>query len=589
VPGAVARYTAQWNSTAFSPERLMCTARVHAFARGIAAALSVLTATAAAAQQPGPRFEITLDAAAAARMHDLGIESPVHGRAYIIVSRDSAREPRRQISVAGVPFWGRDVADWRGGASITLADDAAVAGYPLQRMADLPAGDYVVQAFVNAYTTFQRADGHTVRLHQDAGDGQNPWISPGNAFSVAQRIRLDPATGATIALAITEVIPPIQPVPAGGTMQQGNPPDRDHVRFVKLRSELLSAFWGRDMYIGANVLLPHDYDRHADRHYPALYMMGHFPGSAAPFGFGRGTSQGRGAGFDEFWLSGAAPDLVVISIRDANPYYDTSYSVNSENVGPYGDAITRELIPYLERTFRLVPQRRARLLAGGSTGGWEALALHVFSPDDFSGSWAWCPDAVDFRYHQIVNIYEDANAFTLDRGWLQVERPGMRRADGNVLYTMRDEHRFELAVGSRGRSAGQWAIWEAAYGPVADDGYPRPIWDPVTGAIDRAVAEYWRQNYDLTEHLRRHWQTLGPKLAGEIHVAVGDMDSFYLEQATYLLQDMLDSMTDPPANASFEYGRRKPHCWTGYSRERPGEDLTSAEFVRIIGRYLRRD
>jgi hypothetical protein len=568
----------------------MCTAKLHRLAGGTltSAALTILLASAAAAQS-GLRFVVTLDTGATTRMHELGLETPVHGRAYVIVTRDSAREPRRQVGVAGVPFWGRDVTEWRGGASITISDDGTAAGYPLRHLRDLPAGEYYVQAFVNAYSTFNRADGHTVRLHQDAGDGQNPWISPGNAYSPVQRVRLDPAAGGTITLTISEVIPPIDAVPAGGTMQQGNPPDREHVRFVKVRSELLSAFWGRDMYIGANVLLPHDYDTRPDRRYPTLYLLGHFPGSSAPFGFGRGVQQGRGAGFDEFWLSGQAPDLVVVTIRDANPYYDTSYSVNSANVGPYGDAITRELIPHLEREFRLVPARRARLLAGGSTGGWEALALHVFNPDHFSGSWAWCPDAVDFRYHQIVNIYEDDNAFTLDRGWLQVERPGMRRADGNVLYTMRDEHRLELAVGSRGRSAGQWDIWQAAYGPVADDGYPQPIWDPVTGAIDRAVANYWREHYDLTEYLRRHWQALGPKLSGEIHVAVGDMDSFYLELATYLLQETLDSMTDPPANATFEYGRRKPHCWTGHSRERPGQDLTNAEFVRIIGEYLQRN
>jgi hypothetical protein len=563
-------------------------AQPHPFRAALALLALATLATTAAAQQAGPRFELTLDPAAEAAMRQLGIETPVHGRAYVIMSRDSAREPRRQVGVAGVPFWGRDVVDWHGGAAVVLADGGDVVGYPLPAMAAIPAGDYYVQAFVNAYTTFRRADGHVVRMHQDTGDGQNPWISPGNAHSAVHRLRIEPGSDSVFRLAITEVIPPIDPVPPGGSLQQGNPADRDHVRFFKIRSDLLSGFWGRDMYIGANVLLPRDYDR-TDRHYPALYLHGHFPGAGAPFGFGAGATSGRGAGFDEFWLSDAAPDLVVISIRDANPYYDTSYSVNSANVGPYGDAITRELIPYLERQLRLVPRRRARVLAGGSTGGWEALAMHVFYPDDFGGSWAWCPDAVDFRYHQIVNIYDDANAFVLDRGWLQVARPGMRRADGNVLYTMRDEARLELAVGSRGRSAGQWAIWEAVYGPVADDGYPRPIWDPVTGVIDRDVAAHWREYYDLAEYLRRNWGVLGERLRGEIHVATGDMDSYYLEQAAYLLQELLEAFDDPPADATFEFGRRKPHCWTGYSRERPGEDLTSAEFVRIVAEYLRKE
>jgi hypothetical protein len=562
----------------------------------------------APAQAAPLRFELRLDSAAAAGMAGLGLEVPVNGRAYVIVTRDSAREPRRQVGVAGVPLWGVDVHDWRPGTSVVLADaprgpdgggggaaggspgaydTGVVAGYPLDRIAELPAGDYYVQGFVNVYTTFRRADGHTVRLHQDAGDGQNPWISPGNAHSAVRRVRLDPAAGGTVVLELTDVIAPIEPVPPGGTLQQGNPQDREHVRFVKIRSALLSEFWGRDMYIGANVLLPRDHAANPGRRYPALYHHGHFPGRSAPFGFGSGARQGRAAGFDEFWLSDDAPEMVVITIRDANPFYDTSYSVNSANVGPYGDAIVHELIPHLEREFRLIPGRHARVLAGGSTGGWEALAMHVFYPDEFGGSWSWCPDAVDFRAYQIVNIYEDANAYTLDRGWLEVERPGMRRPDGNVLYTMRDENRFELAVGNRSRSAGQWAIWEAVYGPVGPDGYPQPIWDPHTGAIDREVAEYWRSHYDLTAHLRRSWPVLGPKLRGEIHVAVGDMDNYYLELATYLLQEFLDS-ADPPADATFEYGRRQPHCWIGHSRERPGEQLSNSEFVRIVGEYLQR-
>jgi hypothetical protein len=546
------------------------------------------SAAAAAAQTP-LRFEVTLSPAAESAVRSLGLETPVHGRAYVIVTRDSAREPRRQVSVAGVPLWGRDVEAWTPGATVRFADgDGAVAGYPLQRLNELPAGDYWVQAFLNVYTTFHRGDGVTVRLHQDAGDGQNPWISPGNVYSVVRRIHLDPAAGGPVHLELTEVIPPIEAVPPGGTLQQGNPVDREHVRFVKIRSELLSRFWGRDMYIGANVLLPRDHAMHTDRLYPTLYMLGHFPGRGAPFGFGGGARAGRGAGFDDFWLSGEAPELVVVTIRDANPFYDTSYSVNSANVGPYGDAITKELIPHLEREFRLQADVGSRLLAGGSTGGWEALALQIFHPDLFGGAWGWCPDAVDFRYHQIVNIYDDANAFTLDRGWLKVERPGMRRADGNVLYTMRDEVRFEDVVGNRGRSAGQWAIWEAAYGPRGDDGYPQPIWDPHTGVIDHAVAAYWKQHFDLTDYLRRNWSRIGTQLAGRIHVAVGDMDSYYLEQATYLLHELLDTVTDPPAAASFEYGRRKPHCWIGHSRERPGEDLGNVEFVRIIGEYLRR-
>jgi len=587
-------------------------------------ALAALLPTAAhlAGQATPLRFKLTLSPAAEAGIRALGLETPVHGRAYVIVTRDDRREPRQQVGVAGVPFWGRNVGSWQAGGSLTIEDADDVLGYPLHHLADLPAGNYSVQAFLNVYTTFQRADGHTVSLHQDQGEGQVPWRSPGNAYSQVQRVRLDPATGGTVALELSDVIQPPDPAPAGGTLQQGNPQDRPHVRFVKIRSELLSKFWGRDMYLGANVLLPRDYESQPGRRYPAIYLQGHYPGSGAPFGFGavRRRPSGGGAGapgggvapstagagggaatpaggappqasqnpFDAFWLSDTAPPLIAISIRDANPFYDTSYSVNSANLGPYGDAIVQELIPYLEREFRLIPEREARVLAGGSTGGWEALAMQVFYPDEFGSAWGWCPDPVDFHYYQIVDVYDDANAYALDRGWLKVERPGMRRPDGNVMYTMRDENLFEQTVGTRGRSAGQWAIWGAVFGPVADDGYPRPIWDPFSGVIDRETASYWQQHYDLTDYLRRNWGTLGPMLSGRLHVAVGAADSYYLEEAAHLLQQFLDSTGDPPADATFEYGARQPHCWIGYSREQPGQDLGQAEFVQIVGDYFNR-
>ena len=261
--------------------------------------------------------------------------------------------------------------------------------------------------------------------------------------------------------------------------------------------------------------------------------------------------------------------------------------VNSANVGPYGDALTEELIPYLEEHFRMIRAPWARLLAGGSTGGWEALAMQVFYPETFGGTWGWCPDPVDFNYYQIVNVYEDDNAYYTDNEWHRLERPNARRPDGNLTSTVRQENHMELATGPNSRSGGQWAIWEAVFGPVGADGYPRPIWDPVTGAIDHETAAYWRANYDLHQHLRTNWETVGPKLAGKLHVAVGDMDTYYLDNAVYLLQDFLDSVDNPRADASFEYGRRKTHCWIGASPTNPDEAITYVEFVRVVAAYLR--
>ena len=531
------------------------------------------------------KFEIVLTQEAMDGILKLGLQVPasgIVGRVYVIITKDGSSEPREQIDVTGVPFWGKDVENFGPGDPVIIADgDPSVRGYPLATLAEIPPGEYYVQAFLNVYTVFHRADGHVVALHQDAGEGQNPWISPGNAHSQVQHLYLDPTKPETIRLLLTEVIPPIQPLEPGEVLQQGNPRDTPWVKFVKIQSKLLSEFWGQPIYIGANILLPKGYDEHPDVYYPVIYLQGHFPGDRAPFGF----VEGRGD-FYNFWVSDEAPRMIVVTIRDANPYYDTSYSVNSANLGPYGDAIVYELIPYIEEHFRIIKEPWARILAGGSTGGWEALALQIWYPDFFGGCWAWCPDPVDFHYYQLVNIYEDENAYYIDHGWVKAERPSARKADGNVLFTIKQEVYWEQAIGSRDRSGGQWAIWEAVFSPVAPDGYPMPIWDPDTGVIDHTVAEYWRGNYDITYKLRTNWETLGPKLVGKLHITVGDADTYFLNEAVYLLKDFLDSTTNPPAQATFEFGWRKPHCWRGESPWRPGQQISYAEFVKVVADYI---
>ena len=549
----------------------------------------------------GPSFRVTLAPEAFAEMEAMGMETPLLGRLYVVIDRvEDAEaadlpEPRRRVGAAGVPFWGMDIRGLEGGDALVLTPGAgAVRGYPLANLDDLPEGEYRVQALLSSWTTYHRADGHVLEMHRETGEGQNPWISPGNVHSQVVTVRLGAGGGAQargdeVALTLDQVIPPMQPLREGEVLELGNPRDTDEVRYVKIRSDLLSEFWGRDTYIGANVLLPAGYDAAGDARYPTLFHLGHFPGDRPPFGFVPGDEgSGRTAGFADFWLSGDAPGMFVVTIRDANPYYDTSYSVNSPNVGPYGDAITQELIPYLEEEFRMMAEPWSRVLAGGSTGGWEALALQFFNPTTFGGTWAWCPDSVDFHAYQIVNIYEDENAYERDRGWITVERPNNRRPDGNIQFTMRQEGHFELAVADRSRSGGQWAIWEAVHGPVGADGYPRPIWDHETGVIDRETAEYWREHFDLHHHLRQNWSRIGPDLAGKIHIATGDMDSYYLELAVYRMEEFLDSATNPPAQARVEYGRRQPHCWLGESPNRPGEEINYQEFVEEVAAYLAR-
>jgi hypothetical protein len=255
--------------------------------------------------------------------------------------------------------------------------------------------------------------------------------------------------------------------------------------------------------------------------------------------------------------------VIVVTIQHATPYFDDSYAVNSENVGPYGDAITQELIPYVEKQYRGIGQGWARSVYGGSTGGWESLASQVFYPDFYNGAWVFCPDVVDFRAYPTTNIYEDKNAFWIETPYSRVPRPSMRQPDGLVLSTMEMMNRYELVQGTHDRSGEQFDIWEAVFSPVGEDGYPKRIFDKRTGEIDHEVAKYWKEHYDLSAIMQRDWKTIGPKLAGKLHLYVGEADTFYLDRAVHLLKDFLDTTTDPYYHGSFEFGMRKPHCYPG--------------------------
>jgi hypothetical protein len=399
----------------------------------------------------------------------------------------------------------------------------------------------------------------------DRWEGQNWRISPGNLYSDVQTLTIDPQAGGSYRLELEHEIPPIEP-------QQ----DTEYVKHVKIRSELLSDFWGTDMYIGAIVLLPEGFEDHPDARYPVAYYQGHFHDVFyTPVGFSPEPPDDSLTGYDYTyaeashrlyldWTSGKLPRMIIVTLQHPNPYFDDSYAVNSANLGPYGDALTQELMPLIEERFRAIGEPWSRALYGGSTGGWESLAWQVFYADMFNGAWVNCPDPIDFRYYQLVNIYEDDNAFYPNSDWLHDPiRPFRHDVDGQVDMSLKQATRMEEALGTRSRSGQQLAIWNAVYGPVADDGYPQALWDPETGVIDRDVAYYMRDNYDLSHIIRRDWATLGPQLQGKLHIAVGDEDTYYLEEAVMLLEDFLEETDNPPYGGSVKYGYRHPHCYSG--------------------------
>jgi hypothetical protein len=494
---------------------------------------------------------------------------PLDGHILLGISTKNSSEPRFQLKeeeAESAQFFGLDVDNWKPNTPAVI--DSSTLGYPLKSLEQLPAGDYYVQAVLNIYETFHLANGHTVKLPPDEGEGQQWNQKPGNLLNKPVLIHLDPKSTTPVKITLDQKIAPIEP-----------PRDTKYIKHIHIQSKLLTAFWGRPMYLGATVLLPEGFDEHPTAHYPLLVHQGHFeydweffqeqaPTHAPPEAQTYFQLAHR---FYQDWTSGRLPRMLIMSIQHANPYYDDSYAVNSANLGPYGDAITQELIPEVEKRFRGIGQPWARALEGGSTGGWEAAASQIFYPDFYNGAYAYCPDPIDFRAYQLVNIYENKNAFYEESLFAKLPRGEMRNSIGEIQAVMEPTVRHEEVMGTHGRSTEQFGIWQAVFSPVGDDGYPKPIWNPTTGEIDHEVAKYWKEHYDLRYILERDIATLGPKLSGKLHFAVGDMDTWYLNNAVHLMQNFLDSPKNPFHIADFEYSPGKPHCYMG------GGDISNTE------------
>jgi hypothetical protein len=511
----------------------------------------------------GQTFEVTLPAELS--------KQPLDGRLLIMLSKNPAGEPRFQISDGQETqqIFGMDVDGWKPGTTVRL--NANAFGYPVESIQKIKSGTYTVQALLHIYETFKRKDGHQVKLPMDRGEGQHWNIAPGNIYSQPVAVNFKNDASFKINIKINKVIPPIK-----------EPEDTKYVKHIKIQSKLLTEFWGRPMYLGAHVLLPEGWDTHPDVKYPLAIFHGHFPDdfggwrtelpdpSLKPdtvkrfnlIGYNKIVQQ-EAYDFYKKWTGPNFPRVIAIEIQHANPYYDDSYAVNSANLGPYGDAITYELIPEIEKRFRGIGKGWARFMYGGSTGGWEALAAQVFYPDEYNGSYAACPDPIDFHHYMTVDLYNDKNAYYREGPFRSTMRPGHRNYLGHVDAMVRDMNHRELALGSKSRSGDQWDIWEAVYSPVGSDGYPVRIFDKKTGDINKRIVEHWRENYDLTHIIQRDWPKIGEKLKGKIHLYVGDMDNYYLNNAVYNAEDMLKQLKNPSCNCEVDYGDRAEHCWNG--------------------------
>ncbi len=479
------------------------------------------------------RFEITVARGL--------LDAPRDGRVLVFLGRGKGGQPRDRAAETGIdatPRMGVDVKGFAPGVKAVIDQTALV--FPQEQLVRVPAGKYWIQAVFD----YNR----DLRLVS----------APGNLYSDPVETMIDPRKGGTVRLELTRKI-----------AAEKLPDDAESVKFLKLRSELLTKFHGRPIYLRAAVVLPRDFDKDADRKYPLLVHVG---------GFGTRCTAAEDliaddSEFGQAWRDPKGPRMLLLHLDGAGPFGDP-YQVNSASNGPYGDAVVKELIPHVEKTYRGIGQGHSRVLCGASTGGWVSLALQVFYPDSFNGAWSHCPDPVDFRAFELIDLYQDDNAYVNRHGF---ERPAAREVNGDVTFTVRHEVLRErvLGLGNRWELSGlDWASWNAVFGARGKDGTPVPLWDGATGKLDRTQLEQWKK-YDLHLVLQRDWKTLGPKLHGKLRVWVGDADDYFLNEAVHLLDGFL-TRAKPAAGHRFVYGPRKNHNWRGQTESQMLREMADA-------------
>lgn len=489
------------------------------FQRFLAAGMLCL---AASAGSPAPQFEVEVDRSLASE----GLK----GRLVLVAAKSRKTEPRLQVngpSLTGPVLVGMDFTNRPDGKPAVFAPDSAA--FPIASLDKWPADRRWVQAVLMTNRDLRLLD------------------APGNLYS--EPVSLDTTGGAPrkTALRLTRQLP-----------AETLPPDSEYVRHIRFQSEALTKFYGRPMFLRASVVLPKAFASEPTRRFPLVVDIGGFGSRFDRFDKAFDT----GGGMREAWEAFDTPQMILLALDGAGPAGDP-YQINSDNHGPYGDALVQELIPKIEHEFRGIGQPWARFTTGGSTGGWVSLALQVFYPDYFGGCWSGFPDGVDFRAFQLVDIYTHTNAFIDTSG---TERASARKSNGDVDFTMRFEVAMENVLGDRGSYAnggGQWGSWNSTYGPRAADGRAVPLWDAKTGAIDRKITDAWKR-YDLRMLMSDNWASLAPKLRGKLHVWVGEADEYFLNNAVHLLDEFLKT-ANPPVDAKIQFGPGKGHGWNPQS------------------------
>lgn len=451
----------------------------------VCAMVMVLPAWLSGALGASAAFRVRIDPA----VHD----APYTGRLYVVLTREGGIEPRLMVGDWFDPaqILAVDVKDLAPGESVTI--DGTQVSHP-KSVGEIEPGAYVAQAF-----------GRLSPDSPDPGRGAGDPISEPLAVEVTEE-----GVSAELTLVRRVEREPFE--------------ETDRIKVFEMVSPSLSAFHGREVVMRAGVRLPKGWRDEAGAAYPTVYWVSGFGGDYTSI-----------EGLDQMLRRVPGADECLVIAPDASCYWGHSVFVDSATNGPRGRALVEELIPAIEREYHGAgggADRRA--VTGGSSGGWAALWLQVTYPDAFGSCWAHCPDPVDFRDFQRINLYEPgANMYVDVEG---MERPLARRGD-QVLLTYREFVEMESVMGA----GGQIASFEATFSERGEDGGPKRLFDRATGAVDTEVARSW-EPFDIRLVLERNWATLGPKLAGRVHVYAGSMDSFYLEGAVRLLAESLDGL-----------------------------------------------
>lgn len=304
------------------------------------------------------------------------------------------------------------------------------------------------------------------------------------------------------------------------------------------------------MYVGANIVLPAGYNANDTKtRYPVIYHQNHWADGFGAYNYGKNET------FTSIWNKGIipttdnkperpVPKFITVAFRHEAPYYDDSYAVNTANLGPYGDALNDELLPYIEQEFHTIRSPYARIQDGGSTGGWESIANVIYRPDLFGACFSSYPDSLSFYRHQDIALYTASNAYTRDDGSSVPSIQTFVNGTQVIEATVASENHWELTFGTASRSFNQWDIWNAVFGVQGYNNYPLEPWDKVTGEIYPQAVSYWKQ-FDLTEYIIANFKStrnLGTALADRLFVYVGSWDTYFLNEGVQEFRNRTDEV-----------------------------------------------